>query len=124
MDCRARLVCFFRPWSTKSTQGGIGYERRNDRSFSVSKHTTLPQSLIETTGASVSSNEPLTLVYSDTARLYGGVSIHGDALSPDSHANVAYYGQYLTTPEILFEGKAKPTEAAINLAQKLDEYSR
>ena len=77
-----------------------------------------------TTGASVSSNEPLTLVYSDTAGLYGGVSIRGDALSPDSKANVTYYGQYLTTAEILFEGKAKPSQAAGELALKLDEYSR
>jgi lipid-binding SYLF domain-containing protein len=75
-------------------------------------------------GATISSTEPLALVYSDTAGLYGGVSIRGDALSPDTKANVTYYSQFLTTPEILFEGKAKPSQAAGELAQKLDEYSR
>ena len=75
-------------------------------------------------GASMSSTEPLAVVYSDTAGLYGGVSLRGDALSPDSNANVAYYGQYLTAPEILFEHKVQLSPAATELAQKLDQFSR
>ena len=60
----------------------------------------------------------LMLIYSDTAGLYGGASIKGGALSPDSDANIAYYGEYLTPKEILFENKVKPTEAAIQAGAK------
>jgi SH3 domain-containing YSC84-like protein 1 len=68
--------------------------------------------------------EPLSLVYTDKEGLYGGAAIKGDAISPDTDANVAYYGDYLTTKEILFDHKAKPTPASQELAKKLDQYSK
>jgi lipid-binding SYLF domain-containing protein len=74
--------------------------------------------------SSFSSTEPLVLVYTDTAGLYGGVAVKGGALSPDTDADVAYYGQYLTMGQILFEHRVKPSEVAVQLAQKLDLYSK
>ena len=64
------------------------------------------------------------MVYTDATGLYGGAAIKGGALSPDTDANVAYYGQSLTPREILFDKKGKPTEAATNLAQKLTQHSK
>ena len=71
-----------------------------------------------------SPNHPLVVVYSDRAGLYGGVAFKGGALSPDLDADVAYYGQYLSTKEILFDHKAKPGKAAEGLVQKLEQYSK
>ncbi len=71
-----------------------------------------------------SDTEPLVLVYSDREGLYGGAAIKGDAISPDADANLAYYGQYLTSAEILLEGKVKPSDAAKELAKKLDQYAK
>jgi lipid-binding SYLF domain-containing protein len=68
--------------------------------------------------------EPLMLVYTDRSGLYGGAALKGDALSPNTEANLAYYGQYLTTRDILVDGKAKPTEAAKQLADKIDQYAK
>ena len=72
----------------------------------------------------ISSNEPLTLVYTDREGLYGGATIKGDALSPDTSADVAYYGQYLSMNEILFDHKVTPTPAAEDLSRKIDQYSK
>lgn len=67
--------------------------------------------------------EPLVRIYSDTSGLYGGVSLKAGSISPDSNANIAYYGDYLATNEILFGHRGKPTDAAVQLIQKLDGYS-
>jgi SH3 domain-containing YSC84-like protein 1 len=69
-------------------------------------------------------SQQMVMVYSDSSGLYGGVSVKGGDLSPDSNANVAYYGKALTPKEILFEKKAKPSEAATALAQKLLQASK
>ncbi len=76
------------------------------------------------TGTTFSTTEPPALVYNDTAGLYGGVSIHGDSLAPDSRADAAYYRQFVTMPDILFGNKAQPSLAAKELSQKLDEFAR
>jgi lipid-binding SYLF domain-containing protein len=68
--------------------------------------------------------EPLVLIYSDREGLYGGAAIKGDAISPDTDANLAYYGQYLTTGEILLERKVKPTQPAIDLAKRIEQFSK
>jgi lipid-binding SYLF domain-containing protein len=68
--------------------------------------------------------EELTLVYSDTSGLYGGAVVKGGTLAPDSDANVAYYGEYLTAKEILFDNKVKRTEAATGLADKITLFSK
>jgi SH3 domain-containing YSC84-like protein 1 len=66
----------------------------------------------------------LIKVYGDAAGLYGGAAIKGGAVSPNSEANVAYYGQALTPKDILFDKKPKPSEAAIALAQKLAQAAK
>jgi len=68
--------------------------------------------------------EPLVRIYNDTSGLYGGVSIKAGSIAPDSDANVAYYGDYLTTNEILFGHKGKPSDAALQLGQKLGEMAK
>ena len=72
----------------------------------------------------VSNSERLELIYTDSQGLYGGAAIKGASISPDSNANVAYYGQYFTTKEILFDNKARPTPTATALAQRIAECSR
>jgi SH3 domain-containing YSC84-like protein 1 len=71
-----------------------------------------------------SSSEPPVLVYSDRAGLYGGVAIKGDALSPDTDADVACYGEYLTFKEILIDHKVKASKAALDLARRIDELAK
>jgi SH3 domain-containing YSC84-like protein 1 len=61
------------------------------------------------------------LIYSDSTGLYGGVAVKGGDLAPDYDANAAYYSQSLSPREILFENKAKPTEATTTLAQKITQ---
>jgi SH3 domain-containing YSC84-like protein 1 len=67
---------------------------------------------------------PPILVYSDRTGLYGGAVIKGGAVAPNPEADQIYYGQAMTTRDILFEGKVKPSDTAILLAKKLVEYSR
>jgi lipid-binding SYLF domain-containing protein len=75
-------------------------------------------------GTVTSNSQALVRVYSDSTGLYGGVSIKGGAISPDTDANVAYYGQALTPADILFGDKGKPSEAAISLDQKLNQAAK
>ena len=72
----------------------------------------------------ISSTEPLMLVYSDREGLYGGAALKGDALTPDTEADIAYYGQYLTMKEILFDQKVKPSPAATELTTKIEQFSK
>lgn len=72
----------------------------------------------------LATNEPPVVIYTDRKGLYGGAAIKGGAITPDDEANRAYYEQYLTTKEILFDQKVKPTEAASALAKKLADYSK
>jgi SH3 domain-containing YSC84-like protein 1 len=66
----------------------------------------------------------VVMFYSDSTGLYGGVSIKGGDLSPDTEANVTYYGQSLTPKEILFDQKVKPSDTATALAQQLIQFSK
>ena len=75
-------------------------------------------------GTITDDQKQLMLVYSDATGLYGGAAIKGGALSPDTDANVAYYGQSLTPREILFDKKGKPSDAATNLTQKIIQASK
>jgi lipid-binding SYLF domain-containing protein len=72
----------------------------------------------------VSSVEQLTMVYHDSEGLYGGVAVKGGNVSPDAKADIAYYGQYLSAEEILFEHKVRPTERAFELTQAIEQASR
>lgn len=71
-----------------------------------------------------SSVEQLTLVYSDVTGLYGGATLKGGSLSPNSDADTAYYGKFLTAREILFDNQGTPTEAATYLADKINQFSK
>jgi lipid-binding SYLF domain-containing protein len=68
--------------------------------------------------------EPSVLVFDDRRGLYGGASIKGGSIAPDVKANIIYYGQALTTSELLFENKVKPTEAAVALAGRIAASSK
>jgi lipid-binding SYLF domain-containing protein len=72
----------------------------------------------------VSSNEPVVKVYTDKEGLFGGAAIKGDAITPDSNANVTYYGQALTPGEILTGGKFTPGQAATDLGNKIQEFAK
>jgi lipid-binding SYLF domain-containing protein len=76
------------------------------------------------TEATVSEHEPLTFVYTDSEGLYGGATIKGDSITPDTNADIAYYGQYLTMREILFDNKVKLSPPATDLANKIESYSK
>lgn len=66
---------------------------------------------------------PAILVYDDRQGLYGGASIKGGSVAPDSQANLVYYNQPFTMGDILFNHRAQAGEAAINLAREIDKYS-
>ncbi len=66
---------------------------------------------------------PDVLVYDDRQGLYAGAAVKGNAVTPDKDANDIYYGSRLSMGDILFRHQVQPTPAAINLAQKIDEYS-
>ena len=75
--------------------------------------------------ATVSSDNQASIrVYGDSTGLYGGAAIKGGSVSPDSGANVAYYGEGLSPKEILFDKRPKPSEAAIALAQRITQASK
>ena len=64
------------------------------------------------------------LVYDERKGLYAGAALKGGSIAPDENANHAYYGQFLSMQEILFEHKVKPTDAAAELARKLTDYTK
>ena len=70
------------------------------------------------------SYNPMVKVYTDKEGLFGGAAIKGDAIKPDSDANLAYYGQYLMPRDILLGGKVVPGQAATDLQKKLEEFSK
>jgi lipid-binding SYLF domain-containing protein len=63
------------------------------------------------------------LVYDTRNGLYGGAVVKGGSITQDDKANRIYYGQYLTPQQILFEHVVPPSEAAQDLALKLNNYS-
>ena len=69
-------------------------------------------------------DQAFMLVYSDTVGLYGGAAVKGGDLSPDTEANIAYYGDSLTPKEILMDKKVKPSESATTLAQKISQFAK
>jgi lipid-binding SYLF domain-containing protein len=72
----------------------------------------------------VSPDHHSVIVYSDRKGLYGGAAVKAGTLAPDNDANRVYYKQFLTLKDILIDKMAQPTEAALILAKKLDEYSQ
>ena len=66
----------------------------------------------------------MILVYTDKAGLYGGAALKGSALSTDNDANIAYHESYFSAKEILLDGKGKASEAAKELARKIQRSSK
>ena len=71
--------------------------------------------------AIITSQEQAMLVYEVRKGLFGGAVLKGGALSPDSEANLAYYGEAVTTRDIVFDQKVKSTESGTELARKIAE---
>ena len=72
----------------------------------------------------VTTKEKSILIYDEREGLFGGAALKGGALSPDTDANLAYYGEPVTVKEILFEKKVKPTEEAEKFAARITEFSK
>ena len=72
----------------------------------------------------VSTTSQPVLIYDSRKGLYGGATIQGGSITPDGKANRIYYGQYLTMTDILFDHRVQATEASVDLARKINEYSR
>lgn len=64
------------------------------------------------------------VVYTDREGLYGGAAIKGGAIGPNTKADITYYEKAVTTSDILFGNEVKPTKVAIQLAKKINEFSR
>ena len=136
-------------WSSPSfltsNEGSFGLQIGGQQSFTVIllMNTNATHALVDSTAnfggeasgtagnasgkaEGIATDDPLQsiMVYKDVTGFYGGATIKGGALSPDTDANVAYYGQSLTPSDILFGKKGKPTEAATTLMQKLNEFSK
>jgi lipid-binding SYLF domain-containing protein len=74
--------------------------------------------------STTSTVEPLTLVYTDVSGLYGGATVKGGSLEPDTEANQVYYGEFLASKDILLDKKGKPTEASKALAEKINGFAK
>jgi lipid-binding SYLF domain-containing protein len=72
----------------------------------------------------ISPTEKDSLVYTDAEGLYGGAAFKVDAISSDTKAGNAYYGEFFTMRELLIGGKGKPTPASTQLTQKIDELAK
>jgi lipid-binding SYLF domain-containing protein len=74
--------------------------------------------------ANLKTQDVPVLVYRDTKGVYGGAAIQTGGVFPDPDDNQKYYGQKLTMEEILVQGKVQPTDAAKELAAKIQQYSK
>ena len=70
----------------------------------------------------VTSPQYPVLVYGDHNGLYGGVVIKGGAISPDNDADVVYYGESVSTGDILFGKKVRPTKTETDLAKTISDW--
>lgn len=61
--------------------------------------------------------------YSRSRGLFGGVALDGAVLTQDNNSNTAYYGQYLTSKDILLDGRVQPKPSSMELISALNEYS-
>lgn len=64
------------------------------------------------------------VVYDDHDGFYAGAAMKAGALAPDDKDNQAYYGQYVSMSDILFDKKIEPTQAAFDLAAKIQDYAK
>jgi lipid-binding SYLF domain-containing protein len=69
----------------------------------------------------MTAHESAVLVFEDRQGLFGGVALKAGTLASETDANFAYYGRAVTMRDILFDRKVKPTEAAVQLANRISE---
>jgi len=72
---------------------------------------------------SVNQPGPPVLVYGERQGLFGGAAVKAGAIAPDNEANRAYYGQFVTMRDILFDRKVEATPASKDLAATITEYA-
>lgn len=70
------------------------------------------------------SSDPVVLAYDDSKGFFGGVSVKGDSINPDTDANLAYYGDSFTMKQIISGEKAKISPQVEELIKKLDGYAK
>ena len=63
-------------------------------------------------------------IYDDSKGFFGGVSVKGDSINPDTDANLTYYGDSFTMKQIVSGEKAKPTPVVNDLIKKLNDYAK
>ncbi|MGO9201330.1 MAG: lipid-binding SYLF domain-containing protein [Limisphaerales bacterium] len=73
--------------------------------------------------SSVNQPGPPVLVYGEREGLYGGAAVKAGAIAPDNEANRAYYGQFVTMRDILFDRKVEATPSSKDLAATITEYA-
>ncbi len=65
------------------------------------------------------------VVYNNVDGIYAGVSLEGGFLKPDNRANALYHNRAkITLREILFEDKGVKTQAAHNLIDLIDKFTK
>lgn len=64
------------------------------------------------------------LVFSIRKGLYGGASVKAGSIMPDNEANHIYYSRFVSMKDILFDDKVKPTQTGIDLAKRVDDYTK
>jgi len=69
-------------------------------------------------------DQPSILVYDDRQGLYAGAALKGGTIFPDDEANRIYYGQSWAMRDVLSGKGVKATQPAIDLAAKIDQYSK
>jgi SH3 domain-containing YSC84-like protein 1 len=62
--------------------------------------------------------------YSRSKGLFAGIALDGAVLSPIADANENYYGQKLTSYDILIANKVQPTQEGKTLITTLNKYSK
>lgn len=72
---------------------------------------------------SVNQPGPPVLVYGERQGLFGGAAVKAGAIAPDNEANRAYYGQFVTMRDILFDRKVEATPSSKDLAATITEYA-
>src|SRR6185369_18010653 len=64
------------------------------------------------------------LSYSRSRGLFAGATIEGSTIKEDQDANGRFYGEKLTTRNVVFEKKAKEPDTAVVWLQALDKYAK
>ena len=64
------------------------------------------------------------LSYSRSRGLFAGATIEGSTIKEDRDANMRYYGEKLTTRNVVFDGKAKEPDTEVVWLKALEKYAK